>query len=248
MPSTRTLLQLAGVNLVPDPTDTSAKPRLIPAAIDETGNLAPTSLPAKAGLDALAIEARACGEINYVGTVLALATFLPLLASTSPSPAVHHLSSVAAAIAAPSRCLYSATKAAAYMAVESARVECEGMGVRFFSLLPGTIDNEFRTKTATAQTGGNCEVHNGVKSQWGDKILLKPSQVVDTVLTHLALPTGKYPLIPYPPFSWISGLALPPKPTFFLPFIYKAATILQLTPLGYLYVEPNARKKYGLRA
>jgi hypothetical protein len=34
---------------------------------------------------------------------------------------------------------------------------------------------------------------------------------------------------------------------FFLPFMYKLATLLSLTPLGYLYVEPNARKKYGLR-
>lgn len=46
---------------------------------------------------------------------------------------LHHLSSVAATIPAPCRTIYSATKAAAFMAVESCRVECEGCGVRFFS-------------------------------------------------------------------------------------------------------------------
>jgi NAD(P)-dependent dehydrogenase (short-subunit alcohol dehydrogenase family) len=251
VPSTRTLLQIAGVELVPEPNATSSRPRLVPCAENEVGQAVPTtaaaSLPSANGLEAVAAEARACAEINFVGTALALAAFLPVLASSSKSPALHHLSSVAAAIAAPSRCLYSATKSAALMAVESARVECEGAGVRFFSLLPGTIDNEFRTKTAFAESGGNCEVHKGVKAGWTEKLLLPPQKVVDAILTNLALPPKGYPLIPFPPFSWISGLNLPPKPMFFLPFMYKLATLLSLTPLGYLYVEPNARKKYGLR-
>lgn len=160
---------------------------------------------------------------------------------------MHHLSSVAAAIAAPSRCLYSATKSAALVAVEAARAECEGLGVRFFSLLPGTIDNDFRTKTATTGAGGNCEVQKGVKAGWGDKLLLQPSAVVNAVITNLALSPAPAPLIPIPPFSWIPGLATPPASTVFLPWLYKAATLLAYTPLGYLYVEPSARKKYGLR-
>lgn len=148
------------------------------------------------------------------------------------------------------------------MAVESARVECEGAGVRFFcesclcfhedcsdliALLPGTIDNEFRTKTAFANTGGNCEVHKGIKAGWGEKLLLPPQKVVDTILENLALPPGPHPIIPYPPFSWIPALRTPPSSVFYLPFMYKLATLLNLTPLGYLYVEPNARRKYGLR-
>lgn len=102
---------------------------------------AAASLPSAAGLEAVAAEARATAEINFVGTALALAAFLPLLASSSKSPALHHLSSVAATIAAPSRCLYSATKAAALMAVESARVECEGAGVRFFCKLMAVLSS-----------------------------------------------------------------------------------------------------------
>lgn len=80
VPSTLTLLQIAGVELIPDPEDKSARPRLVPRKTEEVGSAAAVtaaeSLPTKGGLDAVAAEARACGEINYVGTVLALAAFV----------------------------------------------------------------------------------------------------------------------------------------------------------------------------
>lgn len=59
-----------------------------------------------------------------------------MLASTSKAPVLHHLSSVGAKIPAPTRLMYSATKGAALMAVETCRVECEGTGVRFFCMSP----------------------------------------------------------------------------------------------------------------
>lgn len=74
VPSTRTLLKLAGVELVPDPSDKSAKPRLIPKS--EIGDLPAADIPTVEGLEKLAIEARAASDINFVGTVLALATFV----------------------------------------------------------------------------------------------------------------------------------------------------------------------------
>lgn len=77
VPSTRTLLKLAGVELVADPSDKSAKPRLI--AKSEVGDLPPSDIPTVEGLDKLAIEARAASDINFVGTVLALATFVSML-------------------------------------------------------------------------------------------------------------------------------------------------------------------------
>lgn len=82
---------------------------------------------------------------------------------------------------------------------------------------------------------------------WTDKLLLPPEKVVDTILEHLAQPPAPSPLIPFPPFSWIPTLRTPPESAFIMPYMYKLATLLNLTPLGYLYVEPNARKKYGLR-
>lgn len=70
--------------------------------------------------------------------------------------------------------------------------------------------------------------------------------VLDTIMYHLDLPTGRYPLIPYPPFSFASKLSLPPKSKVFLPFAYRVFTWLGDTPLGYMFVEPMARKKYAL--
>ena len=41
------------------------------------------------------------------------------------------------------------------------------------ALLPGTIANDFRTKTATSDTGGRDETKLGLKHSW-DKLLLAP--------------------------------------------------------------------------
>lgn len=171
VPSTSTLLDIAGSPLTSSPSSTN------PLATKRFAGDPDTE-----GLKRVADEARACGEINYIGTTLALAAFLPLL-SQSPSPVLHHLSSVAATVPAPRRTIYAASKAAGLMAVESCRVECEGSGVRFFSLLPGTIDNGFRLKTATSQTGGACEVHAGVKHSF-EKLLLPPEKGKSMTVGH----------------------------------------------------------------
>ena len=75
-----------------------------------------------------------------------LFTQLPLLSSTSASPLIHHLSSVAALVPAPTRMLYSATKTAGLAAFKTCAVECErnggtGSGVRFLgqSQLPERV-------------------------------------------------------------------------------------------------------------
>ena len=71
-------------------------------------------------------------------------------------------------------------------------------------------------------------------------------QVVETILHHLALAPAHAPLIPYPPFSWFSSLNQPPKATHYLPLLYRIARWAGDTPLGWGYVEPGARRKYGL--
>ncbi|RSH95143.1 hypothetical protein EHS25_000229 [Saitozyma podzolica] len=255
VPSTSTLMEATGVTLKPadpagpaGPTGSSSTTTTSASAkfkFERTDGKSKSSSPDKAGMDRIAVEARACAEINYVGTVLALACFLPLLANSSRSPAVHHLSSVAATIPAPCRAIYSATKAAAFMAFESCRVECEGSGVRFFSLLPGTIANDFRTKTAVAETGGRDETKLPIRHSW-EKLLLQPEQVVRAILSNLALPPAPQPLIPCAPFSWIPQLRQPPPSVVHLPFMYAAARWMGMTWLGWGYVEPSARRKYGL--
>ncbi|WVF65316.1 hypothetical protein IAT40_000042 [Kwoniella sp. CBS 6097] len=252
LPSTSLLLDLAGVSLSNKPNQIDSLQPLPSGAPLRFSNKSPTSEggnqvfgPSREGLQRVADEARALSEVNYVGTVLALACFLPLLASTSRSPAVHHLSSVAATVPAPHRVIYAATKAAALAAVESCRVECEGCGVRFFSFCPGTIDNEFRLKTASSQTGGRDETKLDIKHAW-EGLLLKPETVCQTILHHLSLSPEPVPLIPYPPFSWVSRLNVPPKHLVHAPWQYRLAMMVRDTPLGWMYIEPGARKKYGL--
>ncbi|WVR08858.1 hypothetical protein IAU60_005917 [Kwoniella sp. DSM 27419] len=245
LPSTSLLLDLAGVQLGQPTGSAEPVPSGAPLQFSSSADQGSSAGPDKEGLDRVASEARALSEVNYVGTVLALTCFLPLLASTSSSPAVHHLSSVAATIPAPHRVIYAATKAAGLMAVESCRVECEGCGVRFFSFCPGTIDNEFRHKTATSQSGGRDETKMNIKHAW-EGLLLPQATVTRTILHHLSLSPKPQPIIPYPPFSWFSSLSVPPKHFVHAPWHYRAAAFVRDTPLGWLYIEPGARKKYGL--
>lgn len=80
VPSTQTLLDIAQVPLSEPHPSTSSNPlqRRTFSSVDGLEN-APTAshnLPDENGLDRVAKEARACGEVNYVGTVLALACFV----------------------------------------------------------------------------------------------------------------------------------------------------------------------------
>lgn len=70
--------------------------------------------------------------------------------------------------------------------------------------------------------------------------------VVRAILSNLALPPAPQPLIPYAPFSWIPQLRQPPPSVVHLPFMYAAARWMGMTWLGWGYVEPSARRKYGL--
>ncbi|WWC98206.1 hypothetical protein V866_005097 [Kwoniella sp. B9012] len=243
LPSTSMLMDLAGVSL--NKQDANKPPSGAPLSFSNSAGGEGSAGPSKAGLDKVAFEARAVSEVNYVGTILALTCFLPLLASTSKSPALHHLSSVAATVPAPHRVIYAATKSAGLMAVESCRVECEGCGVRFFSFCPGTIDNEFRLKTSTSQSGGRDETKLPIKHKW-EKLLLTPQKVIDIILYNLSLSPKPQPLIPYPPFSWIRSLSVPPKHLVHAPWQYRLAMMVRDTPIGWAYIEPGARRKYGL--
>jgi hypothetical protein len=70
--------------------------------------------------------------------------------------------------------------------------------------------------------------------------------VVEAVLHHLSLNPGSAPLIPYFPFTLIKALNVPPKPVVHLPWQYRLFAFLGDTPLGWLFVEPGARKKYNI--
>jgi hypothetical protein len=65
-------------------------------------------------------------------------------------------------------------------------------------------------------------------------------------MDNISLNPAPAPLIPYFPFNLLPFLKLPPKHLVHLPWQYRAAFMLRDTPLGWLYLEPAARKKYGL--
>ncbi|RXK37442.1 hypothetical protein M231_05265 [Tremella mesenterica] len=249
LPSTLTLLGQAGVDLSPVPSSRASYTGIKRRDFHVGGATfpdVPGGIPTKEGLDVVAADARKLSEVNYVGTLLALTCFLPLLSATSKSPVVHHLSSVAAGITPPHRVVYGSTKGAALIAMEAARVECEGCGVRFFSLLPGTINNDFRLKLSTSGQPGRDETKMSSIKSGLESLLLSPETVVKTIFTNLSLNPAPQPLIPYPPFSWFRSLDVPPNSTQYIPSLYTWAKLMTFTPLGYLYVEPRARVKYGL--
>ena len=77
VPSTSTLLDLAGVPLV----GTSSKRRFFAVEGSSYADLiaegkALPGIPSEEGMHRVAEEARACSEINFVGTVLSLACFV----------------------------------------------------------------------------------------------------------------------------------------------------------------------------
>ena len=63
---------------------------------------------------------------------------------------------------------------------------------------------------------------------------------------NLSLNPAPAPLIPYFPFNLIPALNAPPKAALHIPSMYYWVTLAGWTPLGWGYVEPSARRKYGL--
>ncbi|CAD6883871.1 unnamed protein product [Tilletia controversa] len=121
---------------------------------------------------------RAC-TANLTSTALLLTTFTPILQLSSPAPAIHILSSLAALFPAPTRALYGATKAAQLILAQGFELETESQvglqgelsasegkrfrkKVSFVYLCPGTILSGFRQSAvdvppASSSSGGGNE-------------------------------------------------------------------------------------------
>jgi hypothetical protein len=70
--------------------------------------------------------------------------------------------------------------------------------------------------------------------------------VIDVIMSNISVNPDPTPMIPYFPFNLIRGLSIPPPAFVFLPKAYGLAWVLKDTPLGWLFIEPSARAKYGL--
>ncbi|KAI0788200.1 hypothetical protein C8Q74DRAFT_1315843 [Fomes fomentarius] len=82
---------------------------------------------------------------NYMGPVMAAATFIPALAS-SKAPAVVLMSSLAAVLPAPTISLYNASKSASFMFYQSLAIE--NPSIAFTCVLPSTVLGEAHFQSA----------------------------------------------------------------------------------------------------
>jgi len=105
--------------------------------------------PSVDGLQRVADVALAAIKGNYVGPLLSAVTMIPLMKSTSASPSVLLVSSLGAAIPAPTRAIYGSSKAASYMLYQALSIE--NPAINFSCILPSTIEGNFR---ASAVDGG----------------------------------------------------------------------------------------------
>ncbi|KAJ7726579.1 hypothetical protein DFH07DRAFT_852743 [Mycena maculata] len=88
---------------------------------------------------------------NFVGPLVAAVAFIPLLQSSSPSPSILLLNTLASAIPAPTRALYASTKAASLHLYQALAIEHPR--IAFTHVLPSTIEGDFR---ASAVDGGTA--------------------------------------------------------------------------------------------
>ncbi|KAH9963577.1 NAD(P)-binding protein [Russula dissimulans] len=86
---------------------------------------------------------------NYLGPLLSVVTMIPFMRRTSASPSVLLISSLGAAIPAPTRAIYGSSKAASYILYQALSIE--NPSVNFSYVLPSTVEGNFR---ASAVDGG----------------------------------------------------------------------------------------------
>ncbi|KAJ9103594.1 hypothetical protein QFC20_004750 [Naganishia adeliensis] len=251
-PSTQTLLEAAHVDQVPlisrsKASTSNGRHHKFKSNGAEKGVVVDTesTLPGREGLHTLGEQTRRLAEVNVVGIAVSIATFLPLLSSTSESPLIHHLSSVAALIPAPTLALYAATKAGGLACF----LECGSREWRRTkrTICPGTIDTEFNRKSESAVKGD-------VPAKRFGKALLSVDDVTDAIIHHSSYTSEPRPLRMRLFSKFLSGslalqvplIELPPNDTVFLPANpYRFGYWALDTPFRVI-TERMARKTYGL--
>ncbi|OSX57834.1 hypothetical protein POSPLADRAFT_1156151 [Postia placenta MAD-698-R-SB12] len=107
--------------------------------------------PPQANVEGLrrAVEvANAAARINYTGPLVSAATFLPLLQSNSPAPAILLISSLGAVVPAPTRSIYASTKSASLVLYECLAIEHPAVAFSFAIL--ATVQGDFRASAVDA--------------------------------------------------------------------------------------------------
>ncbi|KZT24402.1 NAD(P)-binding protein [Neolentinus lepideus HHB14362 ss-1] len=136
-----TLVVAAGVSAL--------KPLMEVAGVEKKGKLYTPPQADETALQKTVEVTAAAMKGNYIGPLVAAVSLIPLLSTTSPSPSILLLSTLASVIPAPTRTLYGSTKSASFMLYQSLSIEHPD--IHFAFVLPATVEGNFR---ASAVDGG----------------------------------------------------------------------------------------------
>ncbi|KAF7304099.1 hypothetical protein MIND_00641400 [Mycena indigotica] len=128
---------------------------------------------------------------NFVGPLVAAATFIPLLESSSPHPSILLVNSLASAIPAPTRALYASTKAASLHLYQALAIEHPK--IAFTQFLPSTVEGDFR---ASAVDGGAANVREADPNKHGLKripVARRCIQAIEHREKHVFMPWSMGP-------------------------------------------------------
>lgn len=173
----------------------------------------------KSGLEAVQQAVSSAANVNVAGTAVCLAAFLPMLQTTSCSPAVILMSSAAALFATPTRSIYAATKSAQLSLFRSVAIEAQAHAeadaedsgkrraeVRFLSICPGTIATSFR-HSAVDLVGSTSEMPEDMAWVKGEKMLTSEAVAKKTILAVDRYTEGVITLPPlYAVATWVDKL------------------------------------------
>ncbi|KAG5649491.1 hypothetical protein H0H81_003486 [Sphagnurus paluster] len=126
------------------------QPLLAVAGLEASANgskFTPSQATTKGIQNAVDVSAAATRG-NYVGPLVAAVTFIPLLTSTSVSPSILLVSSLAAVIPAPTRTIYASTKVASLLLYQALSIEHPS--VNFTMFMPSTVEGDFRASAVDA--------------------------------------------------------------------------------------------------
>ncbi|KAI0749500.1 NAD-P-binding protein [Daedaleopsis nitida] len=136
-----TLIVCAGVSAL--------RPLLEIAGLERVGGAFVPPQVDVSGVQRTVAAASAVIQGNYLGPLVCAVTFIPFLSATSPSPSILLVSSLAAVVPAPTRSLYTSSKASSLLLYQSLAIEHPS--IAFSYLIPGTVEGDFR---ASAVDGG----------------------------------------------------------------------------------------------
>ncbi|KAI0312889.1 hypothetical protein OF83DRAFT_1143849 [Amylostereum chailletii] len=132
--------------------------------------------PTAAGAQRAAQAAQSALNANYLGPLLSAVTLIPFMERTSRAPSILLISSLGAAIPAPTRSLYGSSKAASLALYQALAIEHSK--VSFTYILPSTVQGNFRSSAVDVDTGAEDTTPNRV-GLTPEAVALRSQQAVD---------------------------------------------------------------------